>query len=293
MLDKRTKQIWRGLVDYANTDNLESRSDSLQNLASTLFECVPWMALTEFEDVPAMILLRTGRGKPVWKSQQQASSEFRDQAIEYQPQVRRLLTWLSDPTQHSDDRPAAWKFLTEHTVHVEFQRADPDSNYLPPEEETRYWNVSGQPKVDFPYRTLAYKDIADPICDFIQGEYRDGRRAPLRVCKRPGCGNPVFQFKKRQYCRTPACDHERQKRESDIEDRKNRDRVFISRLKRLTLAMRKKKAQKNLARLRDMASYWRDEAHKNLSIAKHALELLKLIGISSDDLTPTGSSGHK
>ena len=75
MLDSGKKQIWRGLVDYANAPDLESNPEALNNLAQALFECMPWMARTAFdEDVPAMIALRTDRevlfgqveGKHVW-----------------------------------------------------------------------------------------------------------------------------------------------------------------------------------------------------------------------------------
>jgi hypothetical protein len=255
---------------------------------------MPWMARTDVvsDDVPAMIALlaqpdilrRTLGGKPVWyslTSEQELAGQFRKQAIEYQPQLRRLLKWLADPTRHGDDRVAAWSFLLDHTRHIEFRRGDPA--YAPPEEEHVYWTSRGELKVDFPYRTLAYKDIADPICDFIHKQYELERNAPIQICKRAGCGNLVVQFKKRRYCRTAVCDRERQKRENDVEERKNRDRVFISRLKRLAPAMRKKKAQESVDRLREMASYWQEAAHRSPTIAKHASDALKLAGYESGD----------
>ena len=275
-------QIWRGLVDYANAD-FESEPEALNNLARTLFECMPWMARTAFdEDVPAMITLRRDRevlfrqvdGRRVWlsfKSEEELSNEFRRQAIEYQPQVRQLLTWLSDRNKNEKDRPHAFAFLREHTIHVEFAHGDPA--FAPEEEQDRFFTSEGEVKDDFPYRTLSYKDVADVICDFIQKEHELRSDVPIRTCKRPGCGNLVTQFKKREYCRTASCDKERQKRDDDHQKRKNRDNVFLYRLRKLSLAMRRKKAkeEEKEKRLREIESYWRD---KNQSLARHALELL-------------------
>lgn len=236
------------------------------------------------------LLRGTISGAPAWygcESQDTLMIRFRDQAIEYQPQVRQLLTWLSNQRRHRGIRSGAWHFLVDHTFHLGFRRGDPA--YPPPEDEHLYRTGTGEAKVDFPYRTLSYKDIADPICDFIHSQYLLGRTAPICICKRPGCANLVAQFKKRKYCRTPECDRERQRRETDIDNRKNRDRVFISRLKRLALAMRKKKAQENVVRLREMAGFWGQPERSNPSIAKHALDLLRLIGASSSDDVPTSS----
>jgi hypothetical protein len=181
MLNSGNKKIWRGLVDYANATDLECKHEALNNLAQTLFECMPWMARTAFdEDVPAMIALQTNRedlfgqvdGKQVWlcfKSKEQLANQFRQQAIEYQPEVRQLLTWLSDRKQNAQERPHAFAFLREHTKHIEFQRGDPA--FAPEEEQDRYFTMGGDLKDDFPHRTLSYKDVADVICDFVQKEH--------------------------------------------------------------------------------------------------------------------------
>jgi hypothetical protein len=282
-IDQRTKRIWKGLADYTNTDDLASRPNALRSLAATLFECIPWMALSEGYDVPEMVLSLTNKGKDFWTSKLTLETQFREQATEYQPRVKQLLTWLSDQTHYREDRAAPWRFLCDHTAHIEFYPSGMDPDRVPPEEAHRYLTHTGRPKVDFPYRALAYKDIADPICDFIHKQYELGREVPIRVCKRSGCGNLVAQFKKRQYCRTETCDRERQKREHDVDSRKNRDRVFIFRLLRLTPAMRKKKVQENVDRLREMASYWKEATHNSPAIVRHALDALKLAIRSSDD----------
>ena len=281
MPDGTKNKIWRGLADYANATNLESSPRALDNLALTLSECMPWMARTAFdEDVPAMIALRTNRealfgqvkGKQVWlyfKSEEQLANQFRQQAIEYQPQVRQLVTWLSDRNRNAHDRPNAFAFLREHTRHIEFARGDPA--FAPEEEQFRYFTPGGELKDDFPHRTFSYKDLADVICDFIQKEHEPGSDVPIRICRRPGCGNLVTQFKKREYCRTAECDRERQKRDDDVKQRKNRDNVFLCRLRKLSLPMRRKKVRESAERLREIESYWRD---KNQSLANFAFELL-------------------
>lgn len=325
MLDKRTKQIWRGLVDYANTD-LESKTNALKNLAGTLFESMPWMArnplgladyakaaslepdtdamkdfatdlaggilLTadiikvrdpfRFTDVPEMIAVQINPGalRKINEAKQQATSshrktqkeladQFLQQAVKYQLQLRRLLTWLSNPKRNAKDRPLAFEFLSEHTRHIVFERGDPA--FGSEEEQSRYFTPEGSLRDDFPHRTRFYKDIADPICDFIQGEHELGGDAPIQICKRPGCENLVVRFKKKEYCRTALCDHERHKRDDDLKQRKNRDNVFLCRLRKTPPAMRRRKARESSDRLRQIESDWRD---KNQSLAKHALKLL-------------------
>jgi hypothetical protein len=278
-------KIWRGLVDYANAADLESDQPALHEFARTLFESMPWMARTAFEDdVPAMIALRTNRkvlfrqvnGTDLWlcfKSEEQLDSQFRQQAIEYQPGVRQLLRWLSDPKRNGRDLPQAFGFLREHTKHIEFQRGDPA--FAPEEVQDRYFDPGpeGELKDDFPFRTLSYKDVADVVCDFVHREHEAGRYVPIRTCKRPGCGKLVIHLKKREYCRTSLCDRERQRRDDDLKQKKNRDNVFVSRLRRLRPAMRRRKATENSERLRQIERDWKNKCEP---LAKHALELLAM-----------------
>jgi len=123
----------------------------------------------------------------------------------------------------------------------------------------------------FPYRTLVYKDLADVVCEFVLREHEARRLVPVGICKRPGCGNPVARFKKRQYCRTEACDREGQKRDSDLAREKNRDNVFLCRLRKKPRPARLKEAREKVERLREIESYWRG---RNDTLAKHALKLL-------------------
>jgi hypothetical protein len=281
----RKTKIWRGLVDYVNAADQISDAVILGNFARTLFESMPWMARTAYEDaVPKMIALLTNPealfehvdGKRVWmyfESEEQIASKFRQQAIEYQPQVRQLLRWLSDPERNGRDLPQAFAFLREHTKHIEFQRGDPA--FAPEEVQYRYFDPGpkGELKDNFPFRTLSYKDVADVVCDFVHKEHEAGRDVPIRTCKRPGCGKLVIHFKKREYCRTTLCDRERQRRDDNLKQKKNRDNVFVSRLRRLPPAIRRKKALENLERLRQIERDWQNKCE---SLAKHALELLAM-----------------
>jgi hypothetical protein len=318
MLDQRTKQIWRRLVDYANALDVESGGGALRDLASLLSECIPWMARTEYmDDVPAMLAVHLnpgalwatikGRQEPSWmclKSEQELMDQFRQQALEYQPQVRTLLTWLCDPNQAAEARPLAFHFLLDHTKHIEFQRGDPA--YAPKDEESHFgtpvkqWTLDGKPKSptfelkdDFPHRTLTYEDIADPICDFIHREHEAHREPPIRICKRPGCGNLVAQFKKKEFCRTGLCDAERQKRDGDVQLRKNRDRVAIYRLNHRPVAVRRAEVRDKADYLREIVAYWQESNHANPTLVKQALDLLKLAGNKPDAApgsTPTTRS---
>lgn len=336
MLDKRTKQIWRGLVNYVNAPNLESNSKALKNLARTLFESMPWMARNprglidyakaaslesdrialrnlaesavisetmqssirnpfEFTYVPKMIVVQINpealrkiddAGQQArwsgFKTEKQLADQFLQQAVRYQLPVRRVLRWLSNRKRNAEDRPLAFDFLSDHMRHIQFERGDPA--FGPEEEQSRYFTPGGDLKDDFPHRTLFYEDIADPICDFIQKEHELGRDAPVRICKRPGCGGLVFQSKKREFCRMPECDRERQKRDSDIDKWENRDRVYLHRLKKLKAGPRKSQVLKNADRLRDIVAYWRD---RNPGIADNASDLLEKAGVSSDVPAPS------
>lgn len=277
-------QIWRGLVSYANAESIEANTEILSELARALWDSMNWMARTAFaseSDVPDMIAqqvrpelgtITKDRPWVLFKSEKELADKFRQQAVMYQPEVRTLLRWLVEPRYNSQYRSDAFAFLREHTDHIEFQRGDPA--FAAEIEELRYFASDGQLKDDFPHRTFLYNDMADVVCDFVQREHEAGRSVPMQICKRPECGNLVARFKKRQYCRTPSCDRERQKRDDDLKQKKNRDNVFLHRLRRLPSAARRKRIRESAERLREIQTYWEE---KNEPLAKHALKLLAQI----------------
>ena len=293
---RHNNQIWRGLVDYVNETSIEENTESLEGLGKTLWDSMSWMARTAFastvDDVPEMIAhqVRPGLGlngsdnPPCvsFKGEKQLEDQFQKQAVEYQPQVRQMLRWLADPKKNASHRQRAFAFLREHTDHIEFHRGDPA--FAPEgDEEFRHFAPDGRVKDDFPHRTLLYKDIADVICDFVQREHEAGRAVPIQMCKRPECGNLVAMLKKRQFCKTAACDKERQKRENDDQKRKNRDALVLWRLRHRKPGTRRSEIRKRIEKLLAIESYWRD---KNNSLAAHARNLLRQIQVLTEGTAP-------
>lgn len=292
---RHNNQIWRGLVDYVNATSIEANAEALEGLAKTLWHSMHWMARTAFastvDDVPEMIAqqVRPGLGlngsdNPPWvsfKGEKQLMDQFQKQAVKYQAQVRLMLCWLADPKKNASLREEAFAFLREHTDHIEFHRGDPA--FAPEgDEEFRHFTMDGQVKDDFPRRTLLYKDIADVICDFVQREHEARRPVPIQMCKRPECGNLVAILKKRQFCKTAACDKERQRRENDDQKRKNRDALVLWRLRHKKAGTRRSEIRKRVERLLAIESYWHD---KNNSLSAHARNLLRQIQASTEGTT--------
>jgi hypothetical protein len=107
----------------------------------------------------------------------------------------------------------AAEFLHTHLSHIQSEQADPkfDETQL---ETFSYWEQKGTPRacmlIGQLHRALAYKDIIDPICDFILTEHERTHQTeppqrelvPIRVCKRPGCGKFIMSERKdlRKFC---------------------------------------------------------------------------------------------
>lgn len=94
------------------------------------------------------------------------------------------------------------------------------------------------------HRLLDYKDIADPICDFIwneHGEYHRDRKkllAPLQSCKKPGCEKLVAAERpsRKKFCSDTCRALNKQESNPSMQ---NSDSAFICRTKKLsTTALR-------------------------------------------------------
>jgi hypothetical protein len=280
------EQIWRGLVNYANEPLIEPGNEALKGLAEACWNSMGWMVRTAFDfdqnEVQQMIAQQIqpalgafSMGRPPWvflKSGKDLEDEFHRQAVQYQPDVRQMLRWLADPKRNAHDRDKGFAFLREHSDHIEFQRGDPA--FAPEDQQSRYFDAHGELRTDadFPYRSFRFKDIADVICDFVQREHEAGKSLPVGICKRPGCGNPIVKAKKREFCRSAFCDKERQKRDDGDDQRKNRDRVFLHRIRQMPPGTRREKIHKDSSRLREIESYWRD---KNERLAKSSRNLIR------------------
>jgi hypothetical protein len=177
-MDRRTKRAWAGLVRYANADPID-----VNEFQSTLADCMPWVSAFD-----AFGLL--GWLSPIH------DEELLRQATEYQPSVKALLRWLAvDPK--SQERPSlqqqASSFLQEHSEHIGGTRLKetyydsnmdmPKFNYTPAELEQFKAEYRGYSQASKDGDSLLgilapgkdYKDVADPICDFILSEYQKYR----------------------------------------------------------------------------------------------------------------------
>lgn len=193
-MDLRTRRIWQGLVAYANAANID-----VSGLRSTISDCMPWSAAAY-----SFGLL--------------SSSRLEEEGAEYQPATKTLLLWLcSDPKSRGwdDYRPNALRFLYEHCEHIRVTLGEIPYALDNPEhfeESSKYWEVGGEPRNDSPLQVFTpsriYKDIADPICDFVLAEYqkyRNGnykRSVPIFVCANPACEKLVMPHRigKKKFC---------------------------------------------------------------------------------------------
>jgi hypothetical protein len=214
-MDARTKQIWKGLVSFANAGTIESAAKNLQR---TVTAYMPWFSQHD----PFNLL---GEFTAV---------DWDAAAAEYQSPVRTVLHWACSPKSEVDAEtetvahpreslePQAFPFLREHAAHIggldfgevpyvkEPPEPKPDAsaeevksyeNSMEQHRESmKYWRRDGKLRDDslLRYRSItrSYKDVADPICEFIcieiqkftDGEY--DRPTPIFAC--PRCGKLVM-----------------------------------------------------------------------------------------------------
>lgn len=176
MLTKRARLIWQGLVRYANADQID-----LDDLHKTVSMCMPWAAQLSVLSFGDFVL-----NNP---------QVFPKQALEYHVAIRELLAALCGEPRRLPEE--AKKFLMDHGAHVRtfFDEApfDPDDEEHS-EESNRVWKLSGEPKkrpLGIHIRSKNYKDIADPICDFILDELDrmrgENQEVPIFLCQNPLC----------------------------------------------------------------------------------------------------------
>jgi hypothetical protein len=178
MLTKRGREIWQGLVTYANSSKID-----LENLRKTIYLCMPYAARGGIFDV---FYLDEGISP--------------SRAAEYQSPIRKLLVSLCDREKELPKEEL--RFLRMHARHVRlsigyvaFDPNDPERFA----DSGRVWYPNGEPKrspLGTSGRSKEYQDIADPICDFILDELErikeDGEQIPLVCCKNPRCTNLIM-----------------------------------------------------------------------------------------------------
>ena len=200
MMDARTKRIWGGLVSFANAGTVPNAAKELRR---TVTDYVPWFLQADpFELLADM-----------------DEEQWLKAAAEYQPSAQALLRWLcSTPNSAERDslRPQALSFLRKHAEHVggaylaevdyvEEPKPDAEGKFDPEkleqhEESMKYWTRTGKARDDSPLGIYTiskhYKDVADPICEFICYEYlkfRNGqykKSVPIFAC--PQCAKFVM-----------------------------------------------------------------------------------------------------
>jgi hypothetical protein len=224
--DERTRRAWNGLVKYANAKAIDT-----EELRATISDCMPWSTASD-----PWGLLAGMRGE--W---------LQEQGAKYQSAVKATLLWLCTDRKARDVyRPEAKGFLYEHLAHISltlgevpYTPEDPDHF----DESRRYWEHGGHPRDDSPLEShdlsKSYKDIADPVCDFLLNEYQKYRNGeykdpvPIFLCTNPDCGKLVMpqRIGRKAFC-SDECKAAKQRQE--IPQQEQTDYQWLYRLSNKT-----------------------------------------------------------
>lgn len=255
-MDKRSKRIWRWLVNYVNASSIShAEGKEFQRIVT---DCMPWVAVNDPLGLFAITRVASPEGVTGW---------VWAEAARYQHSFQMLFRWLCSAPK-SEERnsleKAALGFLLEHTGHIGANRLtqveyisepkrDEQGDYDPDElehyeESKRYWTLDGKARDDSPLGTYSpgkeYEDFADPICDFICEEYQKFRKGqyknrhsnksffvPIFVC--PSCSKFVMpeRIGKKKFCSecSDKARAERYRRKAPPDE--NRDYQFLYRLR--------------------------------------------------------------
>ena len=172
-MDQNRRAVWRGLVAYANS---EDKIDLIR-LRETLSLILPWpsrQAAFGFADT------RLGH-----------EGFLLEEATKYLPDVKALLMALckkgSLPWDQLDFlREHAGQHINHTFEEMPYAPNDPEHNM----ESMEVWTDSGEQKLTllrWYVRVKDFKDIADPICDFILEEHtklqESGEPFPIILCE--------------------------------------------------------------------------------------------------------------
>lgn len=233
-------------MSYAN--NVATKPDEIRRIVA---DCMDWVTAVE----PFGLL---------WGDEPLLS-----QASAYRGSVDALLRFLCSAKSEERDMlgQQAIGFLDEHTQHIGGMRlkevcydpADAEKlNYTPAElerfkeEHDRYWADWKNSPLGILTPSKEYRDIADPICDFVLSEYQESRNreqsrkdrkprptVPIFVC--PNCKKLVMPERtgRKKYCSDCSdrarAEKYRQKAPSD----ENKDYQWLYRLRHLEPDQRK------------------------------------------------------
>jgi hypothetical protein len=218
-----SKQVWRGIVSFANADAKSPAYDEAwDRLATTLANYMP------FVDKPSLY----------------------DPDQDYQSKLRKMLSWLCAENPSLEDTTESIAVIREHIRNIDRlvwfdseHRDDPSrpilfaikGEVIPPdrypdpypEPHCRMWQL---------HLTRRCDDCFDMLCDFIVSEHtkyhdRENRRArkerfsplvPIRRCDRLGCPNftVVRRTDRKAFCSPNCCakQHQREKPQEEKSD---------------------------------------------------------------------------
>ena len=255
-MDKRTKRVWKGLVDYANAT---ATSIDINQLRRTVADCMPWYLVAKWAPFGLGFLNRLDL--------------VSEEAVKYQLSVRGLLHWFCSRIQTQDtsyDVIEALQFLHEHVDHIRWRLTEVPrpqdflrelEQYYPhddlerfAEESQEYWTGGkrGASPSGIQLPSKEYADLADPICDFLLTEYQKYCGTEYsRKDKKPPSLTPIFvcptccklavaeRVGRRKYC--PGCS-DKARAKSYLEKaspNENRDYQWLYRLKDAKPELRK------------------------------------------------------
>jgi hypothetical protein len=194
----REKDIWESLVGYANSVShglgwIRGAGDDLENC----------------KDI-------------------QAGSSMESLAARYLPDLRHVLTWLSDPVKHVDEAFGAVDYLRMYGAEIIMMWSTTDLFIS---------RQDGEPLIDEWPRSCSA--VISPVCRFLKDQIdrhdRDGERLrdviPIGLCDRPGCGK-FFLFERvgrkrfcSDVCRAKNAESSKTKEEKAARMRKYRENV--------------------------------------------------------------------
>src|ERR1700674_45025 len=280
-MDARTKRAWTGLVNFANGNATSAE------IGSTLAACMGWVSVAAPFGVFHWII----------------NTDSTTKAEEYRTGVDILLRFLCSRPK-SAERPSlrypAQDFLLEHGQHIgaldlteisyneQVDESLQNFGYTPSERETfkeqsdRIWDSAqyrrrGQHTIagtdwlplGIKVPTKEYRDLADPICDFLMSEYQkylnreSSRRdkkpppvVPIFVC--PRCNKLVMPERtgRKRYCSVCTDSARAEKYRQTAPAAEGRDYQWLYRLRRKEPPLRKifLRNGKNQERLKQVKS---------------------------------------
>jgi hypothetical protein len=269
-MDDKTRKIWAGLVNYANG------TATTGEIRATIADCGGLVATTIIADIFDTAFMYDDLSK---------------QVEAYRSPIDNLLRLLCSEPKSGERlrlRTAALEFLDEHRVHIS-SLVLREAYYFPrPYEEQYVRNLNYSPEElesfkrlilrirdesrSLPFGVLipskGYRDLADPICDFLCSEYekylnrevsrKDKKAAPLIpifVC--PSCKKLAMpkRIGRRQYC-SECSDRARTERyRQRASPDEGRDYAWLYRLRKLDsdtrrIRLRQPKVRQRLAEIK-------------------------------------------